>query len=98
MKQVIEISPKQKVRPMENVLIQDLVEESVLLDLENEEYFGLDSVGRRMLSSLEESESTESAYQLLLEEFEVEPEQLRQDLQDFISKMIDYGLVEITSS
>ncbi len=98
MKQAIEISPKQKVRPMENVLIQDLVEESVLLDLENEEYFGLDSVARRMLSSLEESESTESAYQLLLEEFEVEPEQLRQDLQDFISKMIDYGLVEIISS
>ncbi len=98
MKQAIEISPKQKVRPMENVLIQDLVEESVLLDLENEEYFGLDSVGRRMLSSLEESESTESAYQLLLEEFEVEPEQLRQDLQDFISKMVGYGLVEIISS
>ena len=98
MKQAIEISPKQKVRPMENVLIQDLVEESVLLDLENEEYFGLDSVGKRMLSSLEESESTESAYQLLLEEFEVEPEQLRQDLQDFISKMVGYGLVEITSS
>ena len=94
----MEISPHQKALLVKNVMIQDLARESVLLDLENEKYFGLNLVGRQMLTSLEQSESIEDAYQLLLEKFEVKPEQLRKDLLDFISKMVGYGLVKVTSS
>ena len=79
-------------------MIQDLATESVLLNLETEEYFGLDLVARQMLCALEQSTSIESAYESLLEEFEVEPEQLREDLQQFIVKMVEYGLVEISNS
>ena len=98
MKQTIEVSSNQKVLLADNVMIQDLAGESVLLNLENEQYFGLDPVGRQMLTSLAQSESIGDSYQLLLEEFEVEPDRLRKDLDDFISKMVSYGLVKVTSS
>lgn len=95
---LLKIATTQKVFLAKDVLIQDLVGESVLLNLENEEYFGLDKVGTRMLTVLTESESTQVAYDNLLEEYEVETEQLQQDLLNFIEKLINYGLLEITTS
>ncbi|BAZ17773.1 hypothetical protein NIES4071_96530 [Calothrix sp. NIES-4071] len=49
-----------------------------------------------MFFLLTSSESTEQAYQLLLHEYDVEPQQLKQNLLQFIDKLLDAGLVEVT--
>jgi coenzyme PQQ synthesis protein D (PqqD) len=79
----------------EEVLVSNIEGESVLLNLNSERYFGLDDVGTRMLSVLTESDSIETAYEVLLAEYEVENETLRQDLADLIDRLIDQGLLEI---
>ncbi|MGB0560597.1 MAG: PqqD family protein [Spirulinaceae cyanobacterium] len=77
----------------DDVLIQDLGGEAVLLDLASEQYFGLDDVGTRMVQVLDASASVQTAYTQLLDEYDVEPEVLRQDLQVLIQELQAHGLV-----
>ncbi len=79
----------------EDVLVSDVEGESVLLNVNSERYFGLDEVGTRMLSVLTTSNSIQTAYEALLEEYEVENEKLRQDLADLIEQLVEQGLLEI---
>ena len=86
----------QKVSLAEDVLIQELSGESVLLNIDSEQYFGLDEVGSRMISVLNESDSIQAANDILLQEYEVEPAQLQQDLLELIEKCVAHGLVKVT--
>ena len=89
------ISFSDRVRVPDDVLISNLQEESVILNLNSERYFGLDNVGTRMLSVLSESVSIEAAYQSLLAEYDVDPHVLRQDLTSLIESLAQQGLVTI---
>lgn len=86
-----------RVKLPDDVLISGLQAESVLLNLDNERYYGLNDVGTRMLNLLAESDSIEAAYNTLLDEYDVEPEVLRQDLISTIEELSKHGLVEIIS-
>ena len=88
----------QNVSLSEDVLLQDLAAESVLLNLESEEYFGLDEVGTRMISVLNESQSIQAAYQLLLVEYEVDEIELKRDLLELIEQLAEHGMVKVTGS
>ena len=78
-----------------DVLISEVGGESVLLNLKNERYFGLDDVGTQMWKALVASDSIQAAYETLLAEYDVEENRLRQDLDDLIQKLLEQGLVEI---
>ena len=80
-----------------HVLVQHLDGESVLLNLETEKYFGLDTAGTRMWELLTSSPSIDAAYARLLEEFEVEPELLRTHLTELLSRLQEHGLLNIAS-
>ena len=87
-----------KVSIPEGVLVQNLEDESVLLNIESEQYFGLDDVGTFMWETLKETESIQSAYEKLLAAYEVEPERLHQDLHALIEQLAENGLVEVTEA
>jgi hypothetical protein len=80
----------------DNVLVRELSGEAVLLNLDNEMYFGLDEVGFRMWTVLTTSESISAAYEQLLAEYEVAPAELMQTLDDLISKCTQERLLNIT--
>lgn len=77
----------------DGVLISRLQEESVILNLESERYFGLDDVGTRFLSVLTTSESIGAAYEMLRNEYDVDAHALRQDLLDLVEKLVAQGLL-----
>ncbi len=79
----------------EEVLIQDLGGELVLLNLQNEQYFGLDEVGTLAWSALQDNGSTEAAYAAVGAEYEVEAEQLRQDVDELIEQLVKHGLLRV---
>ena len=87
------ISFSDRVVVPDGVLISQLQEESVILNLESERYFGLDDVGTRFLTVLTSSESIESAYETLRDEYDVDPHALRDDLRKLVEKLIDQGLL-----
>jgi hypothetical protein len=91
------ISFAERVILPQDVLVSNVEGESVLLNLNSERYFGLDEVGTRMLSVLTNSNSIQTAYDALLEEYEVENETLRDDLAELIDRLVDQGLLEVVS-
>jgi hypothetical protein len=78
-----------------HVLIRHLDGESVLLNLESERYFGLDATGTRMLELVTSMPSVDSAYEKLLDEFEVEPALLRDHLNELLKSLTDNGLLSL---
>lgn len=89
------ISFSDRVRVPDGVLISNLQEESVILNLDSERYFGLDNVGTRMLSALTNSDSIEAAYESLAQEYDIDPQVLREDLIGLVENLLQQGLVTI---
>jgi coenzyme PQQ synthesis protein D (PqqD) len=87
------ISFSDRVTVPEDVLISNLQEESVILNLDSERYYGLDDVGTRFLLVLTTSDSIETAYDRLRDEYNVDPQVLRADLLALIENLINQGLL-----
>ena len=78
-----------------HVLVRFLDREAVLLNLETEQYFGLDEIGTRMWQLVTGSPSIDAAYQELLAEFDVEAEMLHSNLTELLTRLVDSGLLEV---
>ena len=85
----------QKVTFAETVFAQEVDGEMVLLDMESENYFGLDEVGTSIWQAMQEKETLKEVFELLLEQYEVESEVLENDLSDFLGKLVESGLVKV---
>ncbi len=85
----------QTVQVLPDVLSQEVSGETVLLDLNNENYFGLNEVGTRIWQLLQEQNNLEIIYDIMLDEYEVDAKQLRKDFDDIIKQLIDTGLIAI---
>ena len=87
-----------KVSVSADVMIRQVGDESVLLNLKSEQYMGLDDVSTRIWQALTGGGSIQSAYETLLAEFDVEPEQLHKDVEDFIQELLRLGLIQQNES
>lgn len=67
----------------------------VILELDDEHYYRLDEVGSRMWEVLCESGDLGAARKQLEAEFDVDPETLHRDLEAFVARLADAGLVTI---
>lgn len=85
-----------RAKPSEDVLFQEVGGEAVLLDLASECYFGLDPVGTRIWALLTENTSLKRTFDMLIDEYDVEPARLESDLLDLIGRMAKAGLVQVT--
>ena len=84
-----------KVLVKPDVLVRELRGEAVLLDLASESYFGLDDVGTGMWRALTTAPTLESALESLLDEYDVTRDELARDLEAFVDRLSDAGLVEL---
>lgn len=85
----------QKVTFAETVFAQEVDGEMVLLDMESENYFGLDEVGTSIWQAMQEKETLHEVLELLLAQYEVEAEVLENDLTNFVGKLVKSGLVKV---
>ena len=76
-----------------DVLFRLVGDEGVLLNLNTTMYLGLNPVGPRMWNALTSAGSIQAAYDTLLAEYEVEPAQLRTDLEEFIQRLLGQKLI-----
>jgi hypothetical protein len=58
-------------------------------------YYGLDAVGARIWSLIQEPRTVNEIRDILLEEYEVEPERCERDLLALLQKLADEGLIEV---
>ncbi|MGB5505541.1 MAG: PqqD family protein [Sulfurovum sp.] len=85
----------QKVTFAETVFAQEVDGEMVLLDMESENYFGLDEVGTAIWQAMQEEATLQEVLEVLLDQYDVEAEVLERDLSDFVGKLLESGLVEV---
>ena len=87
------LSESRQVIKAPDVLLQDLNGEAVLLNLRNGQYYGMDENSFHMYKALTTSSSIQAAYETLSQEYEVEPGQLRSDLDKFLAHLLENGLL-----
>lgn len=85
----------QKITLSPDVISQEVSGETVLLDLESENYFGLDEVGTRIWQLIKEQEDLQAIYNTLLDEYEVEESRLQADLEALLGEISKLGLVSL---
>lgn len=73
----------------------DLGEEVAILDLRAGTYYGLDAVGARVWELIQEPKRVTEVRDVMLDEYEVEPEQCERDLLSLLQELADKGLVEV---
>ena len=73
----------------------DLGGEVAILDLKAGVYYGLDAVGARIWSLIQEPTTVNEIRDILLEEYDVEPERCERDLLVLLRRLADEGLVEV---
>lgn len=87
------VSFTERVSVAPDVLFRLVGDEGVLVNLKTERYLGLNPVGTRMWNVLGSAASIQAAYDALLQEYEVEPAQLRTDLEEFIDQLLAQKLI-----
>ena len=83
-----------KLKIHEDVVFRNLQGESVLLNLQTGTYFGLDSMGTRIWSLIEEHGFLQKVLEELIKENDVTKEQCTDDLTHFVSLLKENKLIE----
>lgn len=86
--------PRQ-VKASENVLFQEINGEFVLLNMESEQYFGLDEIGAQIWEGIVEELSPSAVLKQLEDQYDVESETLENDYINLIQDMKSENLITI---
>lgn len=84
------------IKIMPDILFQEVSGETVLLNLENESYFGLDETGTYFWKLLQENDDFQTIFDMMLNEYDVDAAQLKTDLGSLLKEMLEAGLIEIS--
>ncbi len=85
----------QSIKVLPDVLSQEVSGETVLLDLNSENYFGLNDVGTRIWQLIQEDGDLQKVYDTMLDEYDVDKKQLGKDMEELVARLVDAGLIEI---
>jgi len=85
----------QTIKISSEVLTQEVGGETVILDLKSEGYFGLDEIGTRIWQLIQEQKNLQSVTETMLNEYDVEPDQLKTDIKNLINELVKSGLVDL---
>lgn len=78
-----------------DVLITRLDDEAALLNIKTGRYFGLNATGVRVWELLSEYSDMEEIFGILYEEYSVDKQVLRSDLDNLLAKLKAAGLVHL---
>ncbi len=82
-----------KDRLSERILSQEVISETVLLDMDKGSYFELNEMGSVMLKLLQESGDPEVVVAALVDKYEVDVETATADLDALLKQLLEHGLV-----
>jgi hypothetical protein len=79
--------------PSDQAIESSVGDETVLLNLANGTYYGLDPVGTRIWEMLKEGLMPAAICPLLVAEYEVEPAVIENDLRNFLTDLHAHGIL-----
>jgi len=78
-----------------DVMASEMDEELVMMNMENNAYYGLNKVGREIWELLEKEQTVASLCETLTRQYDVTPEQCREEVSALIGKLRGNGLVTV---
>ena len=76
-------------------IFREIDGETVILDMESGVYVGLDDIGTFVWSLMEEGISLQNLLNETLLKYDVESQQCLDDLQEFLSELVDGGFIAV---
>ncbi len=73
----------------------DLAGEAAILNIKSGVYYGLDPVGARIWSLMQEPRAVVDIRNAITDEYDVEPDQCASDLASLLDKLLAEGLIEV---
>lgn len=67
--------------------------ETVVVDLDTEQYFSLNATGTVVWTVVSAGEPTASAADQLVEQFDVNPQQASNDVEELVAELVENGLL-----
>lgn len=89
------ISEDSTVVAVKEQVCADLAGEAVILNLKSGVYYGLNEVGARIWQLIQEPRTVTTIGDVLLEEYEVEPECCNRELLALLRELAAIGLIEV---
>ncbi len=90
-----ELTLPKKVKISDNVLFQEIDNEYVLLNMESEQYFGLDEIGAKVWHIISEDGNTERVLNQIMGEYNVSIEELTSDISRLLHELNNEHLITI---
>lgn len=78
-----------------NVLFNELDGEVVLLDLDTEQYFGLDDIGSAMWLLIEEHKNQDRVVEEICKAYDVDKAKATRDVENLLAQLADANLVAL---
>ncbi len=76
----------------------NLAGEAAILNIKSGVYYGLDPVGARIWSLVQDPRTVEDVRSAIIDEYDVEPERCERDLMGLLEKLLAEGLIEVKDS
>jgi len=73
----------------------NLAGEAAILNIKSGVYYGLDPVGARIWSLVQDPRTVEDVRSAIIDEYDVEPERCERDLMGLLEKLLAEGLIEV---
>lgn len=73
----------------------DLAGEAAILNIKSGVYYGLDPVGARIWSLMQEPRAVVEIRNVITDEYDVEPDRCASDLASLLDKLLAEGLIEV---
>jgi len=96
MEEIKELSLRNFIKVSDDVVSRDLEGEAVVLNLETGIYFGLNEVGTRIWSLIEQHGSLQKVFAIIKDEYDVPSETLENDLLRIVQELHAKGLIHVS--
>jgi len=83
------------VKLLDTVFLQEVDDETILLDTETQEYFSLNKVGGVFYQAMKHETNLLKIVEMLSEHFEVAHKEIERDLTTFIKTLEEKGLLKL---
>ncbi len=80
-----------------NAIRQQVGDESVILNLDNGHYYGLDEIGSRMLDLIEQHGRVDAVVNVMVDEYDAEAAKITADLHELLGELKEQGIVRCES-
>lgn len=90
--------PSSKITISENALVADVGDEAVILNINNEHYYGLDKLSLCFWSWLKEDGDIDSVLARAVDAFDIDEKTLAKDLGTFVLELNNAGLLHFEES